>query len=169
MSAHNSFSGSFRCDINTLAALFQTFKENGIMVRSISDLVRLVLELHHDLLHKNGKLTPVSDPIQAIDMLQDLKVTTNNINKQNLMRQLQAATLHSDGFNVDYLSRAKSKHAEAPAPATQPSKTKSAPPLSQLEAEEIMAKIRQRDADLQRERLGLGAAPVMVDQMSEEG
>lgn len=171
MSAHNSFSGSFRCDINTLAGLFQVFKENGIMVRSISDMVRLVLELHHDLLQKNGKLQPVTDPIQALDILQDLRVTSNNINKQNLRRQLQAEALHSDGFNLDYLSRAQTKHAE-PSTCAPSVKTPKSPstqsPISPAEADAIMAKIRQRDAELQRERLGLGSTPVMGDQIVEE-
>ena len=166
MAAGNSFSSSFRCEVTTLAAIFVAFKESGIMVRSISDLVRLVLELTHEKLEASGKLRPITDYREAIEVLAELRITQRNISGQNLVRRLQSDALREDGFDLDYLTRVKSKSrgsfAHEPEPEPQPA---SAPTcaVSIEQAAEIMEKIRQRDKELQQQKAALGQLPLAED------
>ena len=103
----NSFSSSFRCEVTTLAAIYVAFKESGIMVRSISDLVRMVLELTHEKLEASGKLRPITDYREAIEVLAELRITQRNLSGQNIVRRLQSESLREDGFDLDYLTRVK--------------------------------------------------------------
>ena len=166
MAAGNSFSSSFRCEVTTLAAIFVAFKESGIMVRSISDLIRLVLELTHEKLETSGRLRPIKDYREAIEILAELRITQRNISGQNLVRRLQSDALREDGFDLDYLTRVKSKSrgsfAHEPEPEPQPA---SAPTcaVSIEQAAEIMEKIRQRDKELQQQKAALGQLPLAED------
>ena len=166
MASGNSFSSSFRCEVTTLAAIFVAFKESGIMVRSISDLVRMVLELTHEKLEASGKLRPIPDYREAIEVLAELRITQRNISGQNLVRRLQSEALRDDGFDLDYLTRVKSKSRPAleqePKPETQ---TVAAPTcaVSVEQAAEIMEKIRQRDKELQQQKAALGQLPLAED------
>ena len=161
----NSFSSSFRCEVTTLAAIYVAFKESGIMVRSISDLVRMVLELTHEKLEASGKLRPITDYREAIEVLAELRITQRNLSGQNIVRRLQSESLREDGFDLDYLTRVKTKSGpkpqQEPEPATQAAPAQCAIPFEQ--AAEIMEKIRQRDKELQQQKAILGQLPIAED------
>ena len=162
----NSFSSSFRCEVTTLAAIYVAFKESGIMVRSISDLVRMVLELTHEKLETSGKLRPITDYREAIEVLAELRITQRNLSGQNLVRRLQSEALRDDGFDLDYLTRVKSKSrgsfVQKPEPETQPASA-STGAVSIEQAAEIMEKIRMRDKELQQQKAALGQLPIAED------
>ena len=161
----NSFSSSFRCEVTTLAAIYVAFKESGIMVRSISDLVRMVLELTHEKLEASGKLRPITDYREAIEVLAELRITQRNLSGQNIVRRLQSESLREDGFDLDYLTRVKSKSRpkaqQEQEPDAQAAPTSCAIPFEQ--AAEIMEKIRQRDKELQQQKAVLGQLPIAED------
>ena len=168
MASGNSFSSSFRCEVTTLAAIYVAFKESGIMVRSISDLVRMVLELTHERLEASGKLQPIRDYREAIEILAELRITQRNISGQNLVRRLQSDALREDGFDLDYLTRVKSKSRGSfvqdpePEPEPQPAPAPTCA-VSAEQAAEIMEKIRQRDKELQQQKAILGQLPIAED------
>lgn len=161
----NSFSSSFRCEVTTLAAIYVAFKESGIMVRSISDLVRMVLELTHEKLEASGKLRSITDYREAIEVLAELRITQRNLSGQNIVRRLQSESLREDGFDLDYLTRVKTKSGpkpkQEPEPATQAAPAQCAVSIEQ--AAEIMEKIRQRDKELQQQKAILGQLPIAED------
>ena len=162
MASHNSFTGSFRCDVTTLAALYKTFSSRGIHIRSVSDLVRMSLDILHQHLETAASLSPVTDPAEAFSVLSDLRISSRNINKQNLTKQVQELALRQDGFSLDYLTRRTSK----PEVGQQPSGVPTTSPVSDAQVLEIMESIRRRDQELAEQKHGLAKPP--VDEMHED-
>jgi len=105
-----------RIDMRTLASLYLFWTKQGEMIRSLSELVRVSLEVFSDFLISSEKAEEVKGQEEAIDILRRAGLGTKYLetkNKSILIRELQKHHLNVEGFDPSYLHKKSKKHSKA--------------------------------------------------------